>query len=159
MDLETLATKVGQELQRRKLVLATAESCTGGWVAQIITACPNSSQWFDRGFVTYTNTAKQEMLGVSETILSQNGAVSEKTARAMAEGALAHSQAQVALSITGIAGPTGGTPEKPVGTVWFAWAGADRNTIAARYLFDGDRQGIRRQAVERALQQLIQFID
>jgi nicotinamide-nucleotide amidase len=158
MDLETLATQVGQELQRRKLVLATAESCTGGWVSQVITACPNSSQWFDRGFVTYTNLAKQELLGVSETVLAENGAVSEKTARAMAEGAIARSKAQVALSITGIAGPTGGTPEKPVGTVWFAWAGAGHDTVAARYVFEGDRHEVRRQAVERALQRLIEFI-
>jgi nicotinamide-nucleotide amidase len=159
MDLEALAAKVGQELERRKLVLATAESCTGGWVAQVITACPNSSQWFDRGFVTYTNLAKQELLGVSEAVLSQHGAVSEKTARAMAEGAIAHSQARVALSITGIAGPTGGTPDKPVGTVWFAWAGSGRDTVAARYVFNGDRHDVRRQSVERALQQLIQFIE
>ncbi|MDH3563930.1 MAG: CinA family protein, partial [Gammaproteobacteria bacterium] len=115
MELETLARAVSHELKRQGLMLVTAESCTGGWLAQIMTSVAGSSEWFERGFVAYTNLAKREMLGVKTTILSRYGAVSEQTARAMAEGALTHSHAQVAIAITGIAGPSGGTPEKPVG--------------------------------------------
>ena len=116
-ELETLAERLGRELLNRGECLATAESCTGGWVAQSVTAIAGSSTWFDRGFVTYSNAAKVEMLGVPETTLERHGAVSEATARAMAQGALAHSRADWAVAITGIAGPTGGTPEKPVGMV------------------------------------------
>ncbi len=158
MEPETLARSVGHELKRRGLMLATAESCTGGWVAQVVTSVSGSSEWFERGFVTYTNLSKREMLGVKTTILSRHGAVSEPTARAMAEGALANSHAQVAVAITGIAGPTGGTPEKPVGTVCFAWAGKKRDTVSAKHLFSGDREGIRRQAVVTALQGLLDFL-
>ena len=158
MEPETLARAVGHELKRHGLMLATAESCTGGWVAQAVTSVSGSSEWFERGFVTYTNISKREMLGVKTTILSRYGAVSEQTARAMAEGALANSHAQVAVAITGIAGPTGGTPEKPVGTVCFAWAGKKRDTVTARHFFGGDREGIRRQAVNAALQGLLEFL-
>jgi nicotinamide-nucleotide amidase len=158
MEPETLARSVGHELKRHGLMLATAESCTGGWVAQAVTSVSGSSEWFERGFVTYTNISKREMLGVKTTILSRYGAVSEQTARAMAEGALAHSHAQVAIAITGIAGPTGGTPEKPVGTVCFAWGGKKRDTITARHHFNGDRENIRRQAVATALQGLLDFL-
>ena len=158
MELETLARAVSHELKRQGLMLATAESCTGGWVAQMMTSIAGSSEWFERGFVAYTNLAKREMLGVKTTILSRHGAVSEPTARAMAEGALTHSHAQVALAITGIAGPSGGTPEKPVGTVCFAWAGRKRDTVSAKHHFTGDREGIRRQAVTTALQGLLDFL-
>ncbi|HYA39609.1 MAG TPA: CinA family protein [Candidatus Methylomirabilis sp.] len=158
MEPETLARAVGHELKKQGLMLTTAESCTGGWVAQIVTSVSGSSEWFERGFVTYTNIAKREMLGVKTTILSRHGAVSEPTARAMAEGALANSHAQVAVAITGIAGPTGGTPEKPVGTVCFAWAGRKRDSVSAKHLFSGDREGIRRQAVAVALQGLLDFL-
>src|SRR5665647_2559878 len=115
--LTTLATLVGARLKVQSLMLATAESCTGGWVAQVATAIAGSSDWFERGFVTYSNAAKQEMLGVGAGTLAKYGAVSEQTAREMAAGALAHSRAQVAVAITGIAGPAGGSPDKPVGTV------------------------------------------
>ncbi|MGE5241042.1 MAG: CinA family protein [Bacteroidota bacterium] len=158
MEPETLARAVGHELKKQGLMLATAESCTGGWMAQIVTSVSGSSEWFERGFVTYTNISKREMLGVKTTILSRHGAVSEPTARAMAEGALANSHAQVAVAITGIAGPSGGTPEKPVGTVCFAWAGRKRDTVSAKHQFSGDREGIRRQAVVTALQGLLDFI-
>ena len=158
MEPETLARAVGHELKKQGLMLATAESCTGGWAAQIVTSVSGSSEWFERGFVTYTNISKREMLGVKTTILSRHGAVSEPTARAMAEGALANSHAQVAVAITGIAGPSGGTPEKPVGTVCFAWAGKKRDTVSAKHLFSGDREGIRRQAVATALQGLLDFL-
>src|SRR6267378_6142195 len=121
--LKTLARRVGARLKNRNLKLATAESCTGGWIAQAVTSVSGSSEWFDRGFVTYSNDAKKELLGVRARTLSRHGAVSEETAREMASGALARSRAQVALAVTGIAGPGGGTRKKPVGLVCFAWAG------------------------------------
>ncbi len=158
MDLETLAREVGQALQRRGLVLTTAESCTGGWVAQVVTSVPGSSQWFDRGFVTYSNLSKCELLGVSADMLLHHGAVSEQTAHAMAEGALTRSRAQIALAVTGIAGPDGGGPEKPVGTVWVAWAGKNRVTVTVCYLFTGERDAIRRQAVAAALAGVLRFV-
>lgn len=159
MEIETLARAVSHELKRQGLMLVTAESCTGGWVAQMITSVAGSSEWFERGFVAYTNLAKREMLGVKTAILSRHGAVSEQTARAMAEGALTHSHAQVALAITGIAGPSGGTPEKPVGTVCFDWAGKKRETRSIRQVFSGDREGVRKQAVSAALQGLLEYLN
>jgi len=157
-DLNILAQEVGRTLKKHGLMLATAESCTGGWAAQMITSVAGSSEWFERGFVSYTNLSKREMLEVKTTILSRFGAVSEQTARAMAEGALLHSHAQVAFAITGIAGPSGGTPEKPVGTVCFAWAGKKRDSNSAKHVFTGDREAVRRQAVVTALQGLLEFI-
>jgi nicotinamide-nucleotide amidase len=160
--LSLLGTLAGARLKERGLVLACAESCTGGWVAQTITAVAGSSEWFDRGFVTYSNAAKQDMLGVPEATLAQFGAVSEPTARAMAVGALAHSLAHVTLSITGIAGPSGGTPEKPVGLVWFGWArgrGAHVEDVRSESrIFEGDREAVRRQAVIHALQGMLALI-
>lgn len=150
-----LAVQAGQHLQQRQLLLATAESCTGGGVAAAITDIAGSSAWFDRGFVTYSNAAKTAMLGVPETLLAAHGAVSEEVAAAMAQGALAHSGAQVAVSTTGIAGPGGGVPGKPVGTVCFGWAGKD-GVRTQRLQFDGDRQAVREQAVLHALQGLLQ---
>ena len=160
MEIDTLLIReVVHALKRQGLMLATAESCTGGWMAQVITSVAGSSEWFERGFVAYTNLAKREMLGVSTTTLSRYGAVSEQTARAMAEGALTHSHAQVALAITGIAGPSGGTPEKPVGTVCFAWAVKKRDTISRKQVFSGDREAVRRQAVVTALQGLLEYLN
>ena len=160
MELDILLIReVVHALKRQGLMLATAESCTGGWVAQVITSAAGSSEWFERGFVAYTNLAKREMLGVSTTTLSRYGAVSEQCARAMAEGALTHSHAQVALAITGIAGPSGGTLEKPVGTVCFAWAVKKRDTISRKHVFTGDREGVRRQAVATALQGLLEYLN
>ena len=120
-DLHALSTDVGQALHRRGWMLATAESCTGGWIAKSMTDVPGSSAWFDRGFVTYTNEAKREMLGVSAESLNAYGAVSEQVARQMTAGALRASRADVVVAVTGVAGPSGGSPTKPVGTVWFAW--------------------------------------
>lgn len=154
-ELSALAADVGKVLQGAQLTLATAESCTGGWVARVLTSVPGSSNWFERGFVTYSNAAKSEMLGVPVGILTRYGAVSEAAVREMAEGALARSSAQVAVAITGIAGPTGGTADKPVGTVWFAWARAGRDTRAQRYRLDGDREAVRRQSVAIALRGLL----
>jgi competence/damage-inducible protein CinA C-terminal domain len=157
-QLFELARLLGEELKARNLWLATAESCTGGWVGEAVTAVSGSSAWYDRGFITYTNQAKQDMLGVSAETLGAHGAVSEATVREMALGALAHSRAQVALAISGIAGPTGGTPEKPVGLVWFAWAFKDGRVEAEQRVFAGDRQSVRRQAVEYALKRLLKLL-
>ena len=154
VDLQTLSESVGAQLLSRGEWLATAESCTGGWVAQSITAIAGSSAWFDRGFVTYSNAAKQEMMGVTEATLERHGAVSEATARAMAQGAIAHSRADWAIAITGIAGPGGGSPEKPVGTVCFAWAQRDGGCEAQTCVFAGERAAVREQSVIHALRGL-----
>lgn len=156
-DLLTLSTTVGQALQARGLLLATAESCTGGGVAQAVTDVGGSSAWFERGFVTYSNGAKSTMLGVPADLIAAHGAVSEEVAAAMAQGALARSDARVAVSTTGIAGPTGGVPGKPVGTVCFGWA-MDGRVQTQRLVFAGDRQAVRAQAVAHALQELLRFI-
>ncbi len=154
-ELRRLSGVVGQALLERKVMLATAESCTGGWVASVITATAGSSQWYERGFVTYSNAAKIDMLGVAESTLADAGAVSEATAAEMAEGALAHSRASVSVAITGIAGPSGGSPGKPVGTVCFAWCRAEQAAVSETCHFHGDREQIRRQAVVQALQGLL----
>jgi nicotinamide-nucleotide amidase len=151
-ELTSLSERVGAALGERSLTLATAESCTGGWVAQIVTHTGGSSAWFERGFVTYSNDAKTEMLGVKTATLVAFGAVSEETAREMAAGAVANSRAGVALAITGIAGPTGGSPEKPVGTVCFAWCRRGEAPQSECRLFGGDREAIRRQSAIHALQ-------
>ena len=151
-SLESLATQVGSLLITNGQKLATAESCTGGWVAQCLTAIAGSSDWFDRGFITYSNDAKQEMLGLGAEILATHGAVSEATAIAMAAGALRSSHADWALSITGIAGPSGGSPDKPVGTVCFGWAGPDGRLLAETRRFQGGREEVRAQSVEHALE-------
>jgi nicotinamide-nucleotide amidase len=140
-------------------MIVTAESCTGGWVAQELTAIAGSSAWFDRGFVTYSNEAKQEMLGVRAETLARHGAVSEETAAEMARGALEKSRGTLSLAITGIAGPSGGTPSKPVGTVCFAWATQDRRTRAETKHFSGDREAVRRQSVEHALAGAVSILD
>lgn len=150
-DLHALAEKVGARLKSARLLLACAESCTGGWVAQAVTAVAGSSDWFDRGFVTYSNAAKQEMLGVESVTIDRFGAVSEETAREMASGALMHSRADVALAITGVAGPAGGTPAKPVGMVCFAWALRNGATESDTRRFAGDREQVRRESVVAAL--------
>lgn len=156
--LEALAEAVGKALRANGLRLSAAESCTGGWVSQCVTAVAGSSDWFERGFVTYSNEAKQEMLGVPAEVLIRHGAVSEATAAAMATGALTHSRADWALAITGIAGPTGGTPEKPVGMVCFAWAGSAGEVIVATRRFQGDRRAVRAQSVEYALSEILRHV-
>ena len=143
--------QIARRLQARGWMLATAESCTGGWVAQELTALAGSSNWFDCGFVTYSNAAKARMLGVSPAVIESEGAVSEAVVRAMAEGAVRHSDARVAVSISGIAGPGGGSELKPVGTVWFGWACEGQPTQAQCHRLAGDREAVRRQAVEIAL--------
>lgn len=155
-ELERLAAQVGVALKARGWRLATAESCTGGWLAQAITAIPGCSAWFDRGFITYSNEAKREVLGVQADTLAAFGAVSEATVREMAAGALTRSRAEVAVAISGIAGPGGGSADKPVGTVCFAWALVGRTPEAVTCHFDGDRCSIRKASVQRALQGLLE---
>ncbi|MBU1424222.1 MAG: CinA family protein [Gammaproteobacteria bacterium] len=154
----SLAQQVGVALKAHGMTLVTAESCTGGGVAQAVTMISGSSAWFDRGFVTYSNIAKEEMLGVAPDTLEQHGAVSEQTVREMADGALQYSRAQVALSVSGVAGPSGGTPEKPVGMVWFAWATND--TVQAEcHHFPGDRDAVRAKSVQIALQGVLNLLN
>jgi len=153
-----LAQQVGEALKAHGMTLATAESCTGGGVAQTVTMISGSSEWFDRGFVTYSNTAKEEMLGVAPDTLEQHGAVSEQTVREMVDGALQYSRAQVALSVSGIAGPTGGTPEKPVGMVWFAW-GTSKSVQAVCHQLTGDRDAVRAKSVQIALQGVLNLLN
>src|SRR5688572_26181063 len=150
-----LAVKVGEALQAQGLMLATAESCTGGWVAQAVTAVPGSSEWFERGFVTYTYISKREMLGVNSQTLQNHGAVSVETVREMTLGALERSHAQVAVSVSGTAGPSGGTPQKPVGTVCFGWGVKGGPLHTATQHFPGDREAVRRQSVAYALQRVL----
>ena len=147
--------QLASRLTRQGLQLAAAESCTGGWLAKVCTDAAGSSAWFERGFVTYSNLAKQQMLGVSEQTLQQNGAVSEAVVVEMVTGALRHSGAQLAVAISGVAGPGGGSGDKPVGTVWFAWKRELMPAVAGVFHFDGDRDAVRRQAVAQALQGLL----
>ena len=155
--MNDIARKLGAALKAKSLKLATAESCTGGWVAMALTAIPGSSEWFERGYVTYSNDAKREDLGVAEQTLRRHGAVSEQVAREMAAGALKRARAQVALAVTGVAGPTGGTADKPVGLVCFAWAHGSKITSETRR-FDGDRESVRRQSVLHALERATELL-
>ncbi len=157
--LSTLATLVGTRLKAHARLLVTAESCTGGWIAQAVTAVAGSSEWFERGYVTYSNESKQELVGVQPATLVRYGAVSEETAREMAAGALAASRASVAVAVTGVAGPSGGSAEKPVGMVCFSWAVHGGVTKSETCRFAGDRGEVRRQSVVRALQGLIEVLD
>lgn len=157
-DLALLSARIGEALRERSLTLTTAESCTGGWAAQIVTHTAGSSGWFDRGFVTYANEAKIQMLGVSPETLAAHGAVSVEIAAEMASGALARSDAGIALAITGVAGPSGGTAEKPVGTVCFGWCRRGQAPIAERRQFAGDRESIRRQSVIHALDGVLRLL-
>lgn len=154
-QLESRARRLGEVLRAKGQRLVVAESCTGGWIAQTATAIPGSSDWFDRGYVTYSNRAKMEVLGVTARTLAAHGAVSEETVAAMAAGALAVAGVEVAVAVTGVAGPAGGTPEKPVGTVWFGWCLAGREPLTKLIRFDGDRQSVRAQTVAVALDELI----
>jgi len=157
--MNALAARLGQRLKASGEMLVTAESCTGGWAAQAVTAIAGSSDWFERGFVTYSNAAKEEMLGVRQATIAKHGAVSEETAREMAVGALKHSRGTIALAITGIAGPGGGSAAKPVGTVCFAWARKGHDASAETRRFSGDRDAVRRQSVEHALRKVLDLLD
>ncbi len=153
--LYELAAQVGVALRTRNLTLAIAESCTGGWIAKIATDVPGSSGWFDRGFVTYSNTAKTDLLGVRESTITGQGAVSPEVVAEMAAGALQRSPADAVIAVSGIAGPDGGTPDKPVGTVYLAWALRDGPLHTERQNFSGNRDEVRLQAVAAALQGLL----
>jgi nicotinamide-nucleotide amidase len=156
-ELLRLAARVGKNLRQHGRVVTTAESCTGGWIAKALTDVPGSSQWFGEGFVTYSNDAKVRSLGVSRATLTREGAVSASVARAMAQGALRRTGAELAVAVTGIAGPDGAVPGKPVGTVWFCWvqrvAGRTRSVVE-RKRFRGDRDAVRRSTVRHALRRL-----
>lgn len=157
--LARLVRQVAAQLLQRGGVLATAESCTGGLIAKCVTDLPGSSAWFERGWVTYSDRAKRQDIGVPAGLIKRHGAVSEPVARAMAQGALRSSRADTAVAVTGIAGPDGGTPDKPVGTVWIAWArrdGAHTAAYARRFLFRGARDAVRRQSAAAALRGLIE---
>lgn len=156
--LLTYAQQLGEALAERGFMLASAESCTGGWIGQAVTAVAGSSAWYDRGFVTYSNHAKQQMLGVQSATLTQYGAVSEQTAQEMAAGAIKMSDAQLAVAVTGVAGPTGGSKEKPVGMVCFAWASRQGFARSKTHFFSGNREAVRRQAVGTALQGILKLL-
>jgi len=157
-QLAELAASLGRALQARNLRVATAESCTAGWIAKALTDVAGSSQWFEGGIVAYSNAAKSSLLGVPAGLIAAHGAVSEPVVRAMAEGARARLGVALAVAISGIAGPDGGTPDKPVGTVWLAWANG-RRTTAAREQLGGDREAVRRQSVALALRRLIELAE
>lgn len=156
--LAILAAQLSAELKKNALRLTTAESCTGGGVAWSLTAIPGSSAWFERGFIVYSNQSKQDMLGVRKQTLDRHGAVSEQVAMEMAEGALLHSTADISVAVTGIAGPDGGTPTKPVGTVCFAWQRRGDQGVSTRVHFQGDRAAVRVMAVGMALQGALDLI-
>lgn len=156
MGIDELAETAGHLLAGHKLLLVTAESCTGGGIAEAITRIPGSSGWFDRGFVTYSNDAKREMLDVPAEMLEREGAVSEAVVLAMAKGAISASSGHVSVAVSGVAGPEGGTAEKPVGTVWIAWGQKLGYAEARCFHFDGDRAAVRQQTVEAALKGVIQ---
>lgn len=156
-DTPALVLELAELLQQQGRMMATAESCTGGLIAGACTDLSGSSNWFERGFVTYSNAAKTELLGVDAALIAAEGAVSEPVARAMAEGAVARSPAQVAVAVTGVAGPTGGSAEKPVGTVWFGWSVAGR-VRTERRRFDGDRAAVRAATVHHALRTLLTLL-
>ena len=157
-NLTTLANRLGQALLQQNLRLATAESCTGGGLGYWLTSVPGSSDWYDRGFITYSNTAKMQMLQVKPETLDQFGAVSEETAREMAEGALLNSTADLSISITGIAGPGGGTEQKPVGTVWMGFAGRPITTEAHLKHFTGDREAVRLAVIHQVIAHLTNLV-
>jgi nicotinamide-nucleotide amidase len=159
MQLPVLAQRLAAALGTRGLMLATAESCTGGLIAQTLTDLPGSSAWYERGFVTYSNAAKTELLGVDAALIAVHGAVSEACAQAMAEGALVHSHAQLALAVTGIAGPGGGSAEKPVGLVYLAWAMSGQPGRVRHCQFQGDRTAIRARAAAEALAGALEMLD
>lgn len=159
-QLEALAAQLGEQLGQHRLRLATAESCTGGLIAALLTAIPGSSAWFERGFVCYSNAAKQEQLGVSAETLASYGAVSAETVFAMASGACRYSRAETSLAVSGVAGPGGGSAQKPVGTVWLAWALPDGRVLAPlRQVFNGGRSQVRARAAEAAMAGLITALE
>jgi len=158
-QLYRLAEAVGQALKQKGLMLATAESCTGGWIGEAVTAVAGSSEWFERGFITYSNAAKMEMLGVQAATLDVHGAVSEPTVAEMAAGALNNSPASISVSVSGVAGPSGGTATKPVGMVCIGWCVRGSPPVAVTEHFSGDREAVRKQSVVVALEGVLRIIE
>jgi nicotinamide-nucleotide amidase len=156
---QVLVERLASELTQRNACIATAESCTGGWIAKVLTDMPGSSAWFEYGFVSYGNNAKATMLNVDPALIEEYGAVSSEVVEAMVMGALEASGAQLALAVTGIAGPEGGTADKPIGTVWFAFAAAGKGVVSACQHFEGDRDTVRRQAVSTALTGVLKYLE
>ena len=156
---QVLADRLATEMERRGARVTAAESCTGGWIAKTLTDIPGSSTWFEYGFVSYGNNAKQTLLGVSQETLDTEGAVSQAAVDAMVMGALGASGAEYGIAVSGIAGPGGGSAAKPVGTVWLAWAGPAGVPVSEHFQFDGDRDMVRRQAVSAALTGLLERLD
>ncbi len=154
-----LVTRIAEKLKAENARVSTAESCTGGWLAKTLTDLPGSSDWFEYGFVSYGDNAKQDLLAVPAETLDRYGAVSAEAVAAMADGALSRSGAELAVAVTGIAGPDGGSADKPVGTVWFAWARRGHDPISRCRRFDGDRNAVRRQSVVAALSGLLELLD
>lgn len=149
--MQDLVTKIAAKLLEKKMVLATAESCTGGWIAQQLTDIAGSSEWFDCGLVTYSNKSKQKLLGVSAESLSAYGAVSPEVVTEMAEGVVSTAGVSISVATSGVAGPGGGSSDKPVGMVWFAWAEQGKETRTEKKQFSGNRESVRKQAVKHAL--------
>ncbi|MGD8908893.1 MAG: nicotinamide-nucleotide amidohydrolase family protein [Chromatiales bacterium] len=158
-EIKKLLLRCAERMRAQGLRLAVAESCTGGWLAKVMTDLPGSSEWFDRGYVTYSNAAKQSMLGVREATLIAHGAVSKQTVAEMTQGALRESGTDLALAVSGIAGPHGATPEKPLGTVCFAWQRRGEEAHVSRERFDGDREAVRRQSVAYLLARLEEMLN
>ncbi len=156
---QVLVERLASELTRRNAYIATAESCTGGWIAKVLTDMPGSSTWFEYGFVSYGNNAKATMLNIDSALIEEYGAVSSEVAEAMVIGALEVSGAQLALAVTGIAGPEGGGADKPVGTVWFAFAAPGKGVASACQYFEGDRDTVRRQTVSTALSGVLKYLE
>jgi len=156
-SVDNLVVRLAEQLVANGWKMAAAESCTGGWISKVCTDVPGSSAWFERAFITYSNEAKNQMLGVDEKLLLEFGAVSREVAEAMARGAAANAPVQVSVAVTGVAGPDGGSDEKPVGTVWFAWS-VDQKIVSECCRFDGDREAVRRQTVEHALERLFSLV-
>ena len=157
-ELRELAEQLGECMKAKGMMLASAESCTGGWLAKIITDIPGSSAWFTGSVVSYSNEAKQSLLGVNESTLNEFGAVSGETVLEMSDGLFAHTDADVAVSVSGIAGPDGGTEEKPVGLVWLSWGKRDKSVFANPFNFDGDREEVRKQSIKQALNCLLDLL-
>ena len=158
MDLQKEIIQLSTQLVKRRLTICTAESCTGGLISKLFTDNSGSSEWFDCAFVTYTNNAKQQMLGVNPITIESSGAVSQPTVIEMSEGAINKSNSNVSIAISGVAGPSGGTKEKPVGMVWVSWSGKSYETLAQCFYFDGDRESIRFQAAKAAIQGAVKYI-
>ncbi len=157
-ELRDLAEQLGECLKTNGMKLASAESCTGGWLAKIITDIPGSSAWFTGSVVSYSNEAKQSLLGVNESTLNEFGAVSGETVLEMSDGLFSHTDADVAVSVSGIAGPDGGTEEKPVGLVWLSWGKRDKSVFANPFNFDGNREDVRKQSIKQALNCLLDLL-